>query len=165
MELLTPGIGLIFWQAVVFLTLFFVLLKFAWKPILKGLHDREEFISKSLSEAQALRKQMDDLKVEQRALIEKANRERDTILKKAHTVAQEIEKKAREETQKIADHMLAEAKLTIRQEEKEAMKKLKELVATLAIGVSEKVLRDKLASDATTRALVQKYLEELSLSN
>ena len=122
MELLTPGVGLIFWQAVVFLALFAVLLKFAWKPILKSLDDREDFIAQSLSEAEALQKKMNELKDEQHTLIEQTNRARDAILKKAQTVAQEIEKKARAETKNIADQMLTrgEAKHSARRKRSHA---------------------------------------------
>ena len=165
MELLTPGIGLIFWQVVVFLLLFLALMKFAWKPIIAGLHARENFIQKSLDEAEEARKKAAETQSKNEALIEEAQRERDQLIKQAQQIATQLQSKAKEDAQKIADKMLLDAKQAISSEEKAAMARLQQLVAELAISVNEKILREQLGKEASARSLIEKYVKELPSPN
>lgn len=165
MELLTPGIGLIFWQAVVFLLLFLVLLKFAWKPIIKGLQAREGFIADSLEKAEAAQEQAQATQQKNEALIEEAHRSRDQLLKQAQDTAARIEAAAKEAAQKEAQRMLSEAKKSIHAEEKAALERLQHMVAELAVEISEKVLRQSLTKEAAARSLIEKYVKELPSPN
>ena len=161
MELLTPSVGLIFWQIVVFLLLFLVLMKFAWKPILSALREREHFIQKSLEGAEEAQKQIQQTQVKNEALIAETYRKRDELIAQAGRLSVQLREKVEKDTQKIIDKMLSDARQNIAAEELAARARLQQLVAELAIQVSEKVLRDRLSETAQGQKLIEKYVEEL----
>ena len=140
MSLLTPNPGLIFWMLVVFLLVVFILSKFAWKPILKGLKDRENEIQGALDLAEKTRAEMAQLKSDNEKLIAEANAIRDQILRDAKDAADrtiaESKDKAAIEGQKIIES----ARETIRNEQAVAVNKIKKEVATLSLEIAEKVL-------------------------
>ena len=164
MELLTPSVGLIFWQIVVFLLLFLVLMKFAWKPIISALREREDFVQRSLEEAKAAQEQTAQTKTKNEALVEETYRRRDELVAKAQQLTKEMKTKAQEDTQKIVDKMLSNAKKSISTEEQAARVRLQHLVAELAIQISEKVLREQLSETTQARSLIEKYVKELPTS-
>jgi F-type H+-transporting ATPase subunit b len=69
MELVTPDIGLVFWTTLCFAILLFILRKFAWKPILEAISERERSIEDSLSKAEAAKEEMARLTNENEALL------------------------------------------------------------------------------------------------
>src|SRR6185295_384095 len=110
MELLKPELGLIFWTAVIFLTVFFMLKKFAWKPILKALDDREKTISDSLQTAERTKKEMAELKSQHEQLLNEARQERSMILKEAKDIKDSIIAEARDKAKIEGSKMIEEAK-------------------------------------------------------
>lgn len=164
MELLTPDIGLVFWQVVIFLIVFFLLRKFAWRPILGALKTREFQIEDALRAAEAAHEEMEQIKMDNEYLLYEARMERDQMLKDASAVAAKIKDDARNETSKITDKMIADAKASIENEKKAAMQEVRDLVSELSLEIAEKILREKLKDDKSQKELVQKFLDEAKIN-
>lgn len=161
MELLTPGIGLLFWQSIVFVVVFLILAVFVWKPIASALRTRESKIEDSLRAAERAKEEMEQIKADNEYLLQEARAERDKMLKDAVVIANEIKETAKNETASISAKMIADAKSTIETEKKAALTEVKNLVASLSLEIAEKVLREKLADDKSQKALVEKFLKEV----
>ncbi|MFT4785357.1 MAG: F-type H+-transporting ATPase subunit b [Cyclobacteriaceae bacterium] len=164
MELLTPGIGLIFWQIVVFVLLFILLAVFVWKPVAEALRAREGSIEDSLKAAELAKEEMEQIRTDNEYLLQEARIERDEIIKKATEAAALIKEAAKSETKKIADKMIADAKAAIQTEKKAALLEVKNLVSTLSIEIAEKIIREKLAGDKAQKELVDKFLKEVKVN-
>ncbi len=164
MELLTPGTGLIFWQAVVFLGLFLLLSKFAWKPILTSLKERETSIQAALDSAEKAKAEMASLKSDNEKLLKEAREERDKILRDARDAASRIQDEAQEGAKKNADRMIEEAKSVINAEKQTALREVRELVAKFSIEVAEKVIKKNLSSDKAQQELAQGFVKEIKLN-
>lgn len=164
MELLTPGIGLIFWQTVVFTIVFLLLAVFVWKPIASALRTREHTIADSLEAAERAKDEMAQIKADNEYLLKEARIERDEMLKKATEVANQIKEEAKSETTTIANKMIEEAKSSIQNEKKLALAEVKNLVSTLSLEIAEKVIREKLSGDKAQKDLVQKFLKEIKVN-
>jgi F-type H+-transporting ATPase subunit b len=164
MDLLTPGTGLIVWQAIVFALLFLFLSKFAWKPILEALKERETSIQSALDSAEQAKMEMQQLKAANEEILKTAREERDKILKEARVAAQRINEEAKVEAGKQVDKMLAEARQSIQTEKQAALTQIKVQVAELALLISEKLIRKNLSEDKAQQELVQTYIKELKLN-
>lgn len=162
MELITPGFGLIFWQTVTFLAVLFILGKFAWKPILTALKEREDSIEDALTAAEKAKQEMADLKAENEKLLDQARLERDKILKDATAAANKLKDEARDEAGKIKDKMLEDAKNAINNEKKSALIEIKNEVAVLSIQIAEKLLRKNLEDDKAQKSLVDEFIKDLN---
>jgi F-type H+-transporting ATPase subunit b len=125
MELLTPGTGLLIWQAIIFGILFFLLAKLAWPVILESLKIREESIQEALDSAEKAKLDMSKMQADNLKLLEEARKERDVILKDARDVASALQAEAKEDAAKQTVKMIADAKTAINTEKQAAMKKLK----------------------------------------
>jgi len=147
MELVTPSIGLIFWTTLAFVTLLFLLRKFAWAPILKAVNDREETISNAMNAAEEAKKEMANLTASNERLLNEAREERDALMKEAREMKAEIV-----------------AKATIEMERKSAIADLKNQVAALSIDIAEKVVKGTLTGDDKQKALVNELVEEVNLN-
>ena len=164
MELLTPGTGLIFWQAVVFLGLFLLLSKFAWKPILTSLKERETSIQAALDSAEKAKLEMASLKADNEKLLKEAREERDKILREAREAAGRIQDEAQEGAKKSADRIIDEAKAVINSEKQTALREVRELVAKFSIEVAEKVIKKNLSSDKAQHELAQGFVKEIKMN-
>lgn len=164
MELLTPDIGLIFWQTVVFLLVIVVLTTFVWKPVAGALRARESKIEDSLRAAELAKEEMEQIKADNEYLLQEARNERDAILKEAVATANQIKEDAKNETSKIAERMIADAKASIESEKKAALSEVKNLVATLSLNIAEKLLRENLSDDKSQKALIDKFLKEVKVN-
>lgn len=164
MELVTPDIGLIFWQAIVFLIVFAILALFVWKPIMSALKTREHQIEDSLRAAEHAKEEMEQIKSDNEYLLQEARIERDQILKTAKDEAGRIVEHAKAETSDITQKMIHDAQEAIKGERRAAVAEIKELVASLSIEVAEKVLREKLSDDKAQKALVDKFIKEVEIN-
>ncbi len=162
MDLLTPGLGLIFWQIVAFLAVVFILGKFAWKPILASLKERESTIEEALSAAEKAKQEMKELQAENEKLLDEARLERDNILKTATDAANKLREEAKEEAGKISGKMIEDAKNAINNEKKAALAEVKNEVAALSIEIAEKLLRKNLDDQKAQTALVNDFIKELN---
>ncbi len=164
MELLTPGTGLIIWQAIIFFALILLLKKFAWGPIISSLKEREEDIEGSLLAAEQAKNEMEKLSSDNKKLLAEARVERDAILKEAITVAGKIKEEAREETSSITAKMIEDAKSTIENEKKAALTDVKNMVATLSLEITEKLVRKQLSDVKAQKELVDEYVKDINLN-
>ncbi|TXE12621.1 F0F1 ATP synthase subunit B [Algoriphagus aquimarinus] len=164
MDLITPGTGLIFWQLFGFLGLLFILIKFAWKPMLAALDERESSINNALKAAETARNEMANLKAENEKLLADARLERDTILKKAQDVSVKMIDDAKNEAIKAGALMIENAKAVIETEKKAALADVKNQVAELSLDITEKLLRKNLSDDKSQKDLVDGFIKELKLN-
>jgi F-type H+-transporting ATPase subunit b len=159
MKLVTPDIGLLFWMLVSFSLVLFLLKKYAWKPILSSLKERENSISDALNSARKAKEEMSALKSENEKLLAQARAERDVILKEARDAKDSIITEARSKATQEADRLLLIARESIQNEKLSAIAELKNQVATLSIDIAEKILKEELTSDEKQRKLVSDYLQ------
>jgi len=162
MELITPDIGLIFWMTLSFAIVLAILKKFAWKPILQGLKDREDSIKESLSSAEKARDEMAKLQSDNEKLLDEARLERDEILKEALATANTIKEKAKNDTSKISGKMIEDARTLINSEKQVALAEIKELVASLSMDIAERLMRRNLSDDKSQRELVDQFIKEIN---
>ena len=164
MELLTPGYGLIFWQIVVFLLLFFLLAKMAWKPILSSLKEREASIQNSLDSAERAKDEMAALKADNEKLLKEAREERDKILRDARDAANRLHDQAQTDAKKAADKMIEDAKSVIQTEKQAALRDVKAQVAMFSLEVAEKLIKKKKEKDKDQKDLVDRFINDLKIN-
>lgn len=160
MELVTPAIGLIFWTTVVFTLLVLLLKKFAWKPILSAVDERNQSIKNSLAQAEKARNEMSELTANNEKIIAQAKLDRDVILKDARDMKNEIISEAKDKASKEAEKLVSTAKEQILNEKMKAITELKNHVADLSIEMAEKILSSELSDVAKQKELVKKALKE-----
>lgn len=164
MELLTPEFGLFFWTLLAFLVVLFILRKFAWKPILNSLSERETGIADAIASAEKVKQEMATIKGENEQLLVKAREERSQMLKEAKEEQDRIISKAKEDTKVIADKMIAEAQQQIQQQKMAALTEVKNEVGKLSLEVAEKVLRKQLATADSQQEYAKMLAEEIKMN-
>lgn len=152
--------GLFIIQTAIFLVLLFVLGKFAWKPILDAVNEREVSIQDALSQAQLAKKEMEQLKSDNERIIQEAKLERDSILKEAREIKDKIVGEAKDVAKTEGDKMIAAAKQSIEAEKSAAMADIKSQIGTLSVNIAESILKQKLDSNEAQDTLVQNYLNK-----
>jgi len=158
MKLLTPDLGLFIWNLIAFLIVFIILKKFAWKPILKSLKEREDNIADSISTAEKVKEEMALLKNENEALMQKAREERSVLLKEAKIATDKMIAEAKEKARSEYDRILADAQQAIQQQKNAAIIDVKNQVGSLVIEVSEKILKRELSNKSEQ----EKFIKELA---
>jgi len=164
MELVKPAFGLIFWMFVSFGLILFLLKKFAWKPILAMLDEREKTISDALNLAQKAKEEMTALRAGNEKLLQEARNERDILLKEAREAKESIINEAKSKATEAADKILTSARENITNEKMAAITELKNYVATLSIEIAEKVLKHELSDPNKQKELVQTLLKDTKLN-
>lgn len=163
MELVTPSIGLIVWQTVAFLLLLFLLAKFAWKPVMQGISERERSIESALDAAEKAKQEMARLTGENEQLLKDARAERDLILKEAKMLKDQIVLEAKTQAQTEGAKMIEKARQEIDNQKAAALAEVKGQVATLSLEIAEKVLRNQLEDQSKQNALVNDLLKEVEI--
>lgn len=156
--------GLFFWQIFVLVVLIFLLKKFAWKPILQSLNEREEGIQKALDSAEEAKKEMQNLKADNEKMKQEARQERDAMLKEAQQMKKQMISEASEEAAKKADDILVKAQTSIENEKKAAIDDLRKQVAEYSLQIAEKVLKEELKDKKAQNQLVDRELENVKLN-
>jgi F-type H+-transporting ATPase subunit b len=164
MDLLTPSFGLLIWTLLAFLIVFFILKKFAWKPILSSLKERETGIADSLATAERVRAEMAQLKSENEALLAKAREERAQMLKEARDTKERIINEAKEQAKTEANKIIMDAHAAIQQQKMAALTDVKNQVGTLVIEVAEKVLRRELGNKTEQENYIRQLAGEVKLN-
>jgi F-type H+-transporting ATPase subunit b len=164
MQLINPGLGIIFWMTLTFAIVVFVLGKYAWPSILKGLKEREQSIQESLDAAKEAQNKMQLLKADNEKLLQEAKEERAAILAEARKIKEKIIEDARESATQQADRIVGKAKERIENEKKAALTEIKNTIAKYSIEIAEKILREELKDKDKQKELVDKLLEETSLN-
>ena len=157
-------LGLFFWQVVLFVGLIFLLKKFAWKPILDAVNEREEGIKNALLSAENARKEMQNLQADNQRILQEARLERDNMLKDAREMKEKMVADAKNEAQVQGLKMIEQAKLAIEGEKNAAMAELKLQVSTLSLSIAEKLLKDELSNKEAQTKLVEKMLGDVKLN-
>jgi F-type H+-transporting ATPase subunit b len=163
MDLLTPGVGLIFWQLLIFGILFLFLSKYAWGPITKSLKEREKFISDSIKSAEKAEKELEKLNDKNKELVKEARKEREKILLEAKSISNSIKNTAKEEASKITDKMIEDAIKMIEGEKMSAIKEVKVLVASLSLDIAEKVIQKNLKNESSQQKLVSDLIDKIKI--
>ncbi|WP_306549854.1 F0F1 ATP synthase subunit B [Daejeonella sp.] len=162
--LVSPDPGLFIWSTVTFLILFFLLSKFAWKPIVKALDERERSIEDALSKAEMAKAEMAKLISENEDLLKEARLERDSILKEAKEIKDQIVNDAKDLAKSEGAKLIEKAKIEITNQKLAAMAEIKNQVSSLSIEIAEKVLRKQFEDQGKQQALVNDLLKEVKLN-
>jgi F-type H+-transporting ATPase subunit b len=160
MELVTPALGLIFWTTVVFLLLLLLLKKFAWKPILSAVEERNNLITDSLQAAEKARDEMSELNSNNEKIIAQAKLDRDSLLKEAREMKSQIISQAKDQAALQAEKLVNSAKDQISNEKMKALTELKNHVADLSIEMAEKVLSNELSDASKQKELINRSLKD-----
>ncbi|MCB2378750.1 F0F1 ATP synthase subunit B [Hymenobacter sp. BT635] len=164
MDLITPNIGLIFWQLVIFLIVLFLLAKFAWKPILGSLKEREDSIESALRMADQAKLEMQQLKAGNEKLIAEARMERDKMMQEATQMANQLIEQAKSKATEEGSRMIMQAREAIQNEKQAALTEVKNTAAKLSIDIAERILRRELADSGSQQQLVDSYLKDVKLN-
>ena len=164
MELVTPEIGLIFWTTVVFSLLLLVLKKYAWKPILSAVDERNKSIEDALKAADKAKEEMLALNVDNERILIQAKKERDTLLKEGREIKDSIIAEAKDKAKLEADKILVSAKEQITNEKMKAITELKNQVAELSIEIAEKIIKSELQDVNKQKELVKTAIANKDLN-
>lgn len=164
MELLLPGVGLLIWTLIAFIIVLLILKKFAWKPILQGLKERETNIADAIASAEKVKAEMAALKNENEVLIAKAREERAAMIKEAKDTADKMVSDAQSKAKSEYDRIVADAQAAIDQQKNAALTDVKNQVGKLVIEVSEKVLRKQLENRSQQEAYIKQLADAVQLS-
>jgi len=164
MELLTPGTGLIIWQLIIFVGLFFLLKALAWKPILASLKEREQSIQSALDTAEKARLEMSQLKSDNEKLLKEAREERDKMLAQAREASNRLREEAVGEAKAAADKIIQDARTAINIEKQAALKEVKIQVAMFSLDIAEKLMKKNLANDSAQKELVEGYIKDVKIN-
>lgn len=162
--LVLPDIGLVFWNTVAFLVLLFILGKFAWKPMLKAIHDREQGIEDALSKADKMKADIAAMQNENEAMLAKAREERALMIKEAKDTADKMVADAKEKAKNEYDRIVADAQLAINQQKNAALIDVKNQVGSLVVEVAEKVLRRELANKSEQESYIKQLADGVKLN-
>lgn len=162
--MIEPGIGLLFWMTLTFVILLFLLAKFAWKPILSAINEREVTIVDSLNQAKLAKQEVENLKAENEIIIREAKVERDQILKEAREIKDRIVGEAKDVAKAEADKIIESARHTIQAEKSAAVADIKNQIGALSVNIAESILKQKLDNDGAQNALVANILNSSNLN-
>ncbi len=163
-SLVSPGVGTIFWSALIFILFFLILTKFAWKPILSSVKARDEMIKGSLESAARAREEMLKLQSDNEAILRKAREERENILKEAREVRDKLISEAKGKASMEAEKLIEKARTGIESEKLKALSEIHEHVASLSVDIASKLLGEKLKPSAEQAKLIDRYLKEIDFS-
>jgi F-type H+-transporting ATPase subunit b len=164
MELLVPEFGLVIFQIIAFLLLMFILGKFAWKPVLASIKEREQSIDEALNKAELAKQEMTRLTAQNEELMKEARAERDLILKEAKTLKDNIVNEAKTQAQTEGSKLIEKARVEIENQKKAALAELKAQVSTLSLDIAERVLRKQLEDKDKQQELVSNLLKDVELN-
>jgi len=158
------SIGLFFWQTLLFVLLLLLLKKYAWKPMLTAVNDREEGIKNALDSAEKAKLEMQNLQADNQKLLKEARVEREAMLKEAREIKNKMIEDAKDQAKEEANKLVAQAQASIQTEKKAAIAELKSQVANLSIEIAEKVVREELSNKDKQIKLVESMLGEATLN-
>lgn len=164
MQIVTPELGLIFWQLVIFLIVLALLAKFAWKPILTSLKEREDSIETALRMADQAKLEMQMLKAGNEKLLAEARQERDRIMQEANQLSNQLIEQAKTKATEEGGRLIVQAREAIQNEKNAALAEVKNAAAKLSIDIAERILRRELSDSLAQQQLVDSYLKDVQLN-
>lgn len=165
MELFTPDFCLVFWMFVSFAVLFFILWKWGWPVIMKGVSDRADLIDKGVEYAQNAKQQLDHAREEADKYIADARRQQADMLREADKMKSQIIEEARTAAQSEAKKVMDAAKVSIEQERKQAEQQFRNEVSSFALDIAQKVVRNEMKDEKAQEKLVNSLLDEMEKQN
>ena len=162
--LVLPDIGLVFWNTVAFIGLLVVLGKFAWKPMLKAISDREKGIEDSLAKADKMKADLTAMQNENETLLAKAREERATLIKEAKEASEKMIAEAKDKAKSEYERIVADAQVAINQQKNAALTEVKNQVGSLVVEVAEKVLRRELANKTEQETYIKQLADGVKLN-
>ena len=162
--MITPGLGLVFWMTLTFAVLMFLLAKFAWKPILNALNERETSIVDALNQAKLAREEVQNLKVENERIIQEARIEKDNILREAREVRDRIVNEAKDIAKVEGEKIIEAARYTIAMERSAAIDEMKLQISNLSLDIAEVILKQKLEDKDVQNQLITNFLDNKSFN-
>lgn len=154
------SLGLFFWQTLIFVGLIFLLKKYAWKPILSAVNEREASIKDALEAAKEARSEMESLQSDNQRILKEGRAQKEALLKEARTIRSEMINTAKVEAQSEANKILSQAQEAIQNEKRTAVNELKDHVSSIALDIATKVLQNELESKDKQMQLVSKLLQD-----
>ena len=154
------SLGLFFWQTLIFVGLIFLLKKYAWKPILSAVNEREASIKDALEAAKEARSEMESLQSDNQRILKEARAQKEALLKEARMIRSEMINTAKVEAQSEANKILSQAQEAIQNEKRTAVNELKDHVSSIALDIATKVLQNELESKDKQMQLVSKLLQD-----
>ena len=164
-SILTPDLGLIFWMTLAFLVVFFVVAKMGFSTIVKAVDERKRYVDESLEKAHKASERLENIKQEREGILREARIRQAELLKEAAATRDQILQDAREKARKESERMINEAKAEIENEKVAAISSIRKQVALLSVGIAEKVLRNNLTDDKAQMILIDRMLDEVSVSD
>ena len=164
MGLVTPDYGTVFWMVLAFSLVLYILARFAWKPIMKSLKQREESIDEALKAADLAREEMARLKADHEVIMQEARSERDQLIAEARQIREKMIDQAREEASKEARKVMESARNQLANEKLMAVSEIKKQVAELSVSIAEKLIRHELSKSDQQERLIQDMLNDLNLN-
>jgi len=164
MELIKPDLGLLFWMILSFSVVLYVLIRFAWRPILKALRDRERSISKSLNAARVKEEIMAKIEFGNEKITALAKIERDNILKEAKQIKEKIIEEAKEAAKAEANKIVEEARQSVEKEKNKVINEIKNQIAVLSIDIAENILKQSLSDKTKQEELIDKLVKDIDLN-
>lgn len=164
MNLVMPDFGLFFWMLVSFGIVLYILKKYAWKPILNALKEREDSIERALRSADKAKEKMAALQADNERIMNEAKLEREIILKEAKELGDQLISEAKRKAKVEAEKVVESARQSIESEKAAALKDIRVQVATLSVEVAEKILRAKFADDQQQQDYINKLMDEINLN-
>ncbi|MGB0891792.1 MAG: F0F1 ATP synthase subunit B [Flavobacteriaceae bacterium] len=156
--------GLFSMLVFILIVLLFVMKKFAWKPILESLEERESGIENALAAAENARKEMQNLTADNERLAKEARAERDAMMKEARDISDNIIATAKEDAKEVTASLIEKAQASINQEKQAALAEIKKNVAELSIGIAESVIKKELSNKKDQLSLVEGILKDVTLN-
>jgi F-type H+-transporting ATPase subunit b len=163
-SLTSPGVGTIFWSALIFILFLLILSKFAWKPILSAVKARDEMIKGSLESATRAREEMLKLQSDNEAILRKAREEREGILKEAREIRDKLISEAKGKATEEAEKLVEKARAGIEGEKRKALSEIREQVADLSVEIASRLLGEKLKQSGEQEKLIDNYLKEIDFN-
>lgn len=164
MELLTPGIGLIFWMTIIFVIVLAILGKWGWPVLIKSIKKRETDIRNSLNAAKQAQEEMKQLKLDNESLLQEAKQERDELLKETKKLKDQIVEQAKQQATLEADKIIVQARENIETEKRQAVEDLKNQISLFSIEIAEKILKSELSDKEKSEKIISQELENIKFN-
>lgn len=164
MGILSPDPGLVFWTSLSFITLLLILRKYAWKPILRALKVREEYIEFSLKDAEQAKEEIRRMSETRKQMMNSARLEREGLIREARVLKDEIIEEARAAARIEASRLVEKAREQIDRERKEAVANIRQQVGLMSLEIAQKILKEELVSEARQQSVIEKYLQHVDFN-
>jgi F-type H+-transporting ATPase subunit b len=164
MGILSPDPGLVFWTSLTFIFLLLILRKYAWKPILRALKAREDYIEFSIRDADFAKEEVAKLTETKKQMMESARLERERLISEARDLKNEIVREARESAKAEAEKVIRQAREQIDRERKEAMLNIKQQIGLISLEIAGKILQEELVTDERQKRVISQNLEGITFN-